>query len=149
MLKSTLIHPEILRAVAAAGHHARILIADGNYPGSSKRGPAAEVVYLNLAPGVVTCNQVLQALLSVLPVEEINTMQYAKDGPYSLSEDPPVWADYAQSLSDAGADLPLVPVEKWAFYEKVMSPDHVLTVQTADEQTWANVLLTVGAINPM
>lgn len=148
MLKAELLHPDILRAVATAGHHARILIADGHYPGSSKRGPASEVVYLNLAPGVVTCNQVLRALLTVVPVEAINTMQYVTDGPYGLSEDPPVWADYEQLLRAAGVDKPLQPVEKWAFYEKVMSPDHVLTIQTADTQTWANVLLTVGAINP-
>ncbi|XAL98359.1 RbsD/FucU family protein [Phycisphaeraceae bacterium D3-23] len=148
MLRGELIHPDILRVVAAAGHHARILIADGNYPGSSKRGPDAEVVYLNLAPGVVTCNQVLAALLTAVPIEAINTMQYATDGPYGLSEDPPVWSEYEQTLSDAGVELALQPVEKWAFYEQVMSPDHVLTIQTADQQTWANVLLTVGAINP-
>ena len=32
MLYSTLTHPNILRALAAAGHGSQILIADGNYP---------------------------------------------------------------------------------------------------------------------
>ena len=63
MLKTTLLHPEILRVVARAGHHAKILIADGHYPASTKRGPNAELISLNLAPGVVTCSQVLRALL--------------------------------------------------------------------------------------
>ncbi|MFM7974860.1 MAG: RbsD/FucU domain-containing protein, partial [Pirellula sp.] len=57
MLYSKLIHPDILRILAQAGHHATILISDGNYPASSKRGPRSEVVSLNLMPGVVTCNQ--------------------------------------------------------------------------------------------
>ena len=46
---------------------AKILIADGHYPASTKRGPNAELISLNLAPGVVTCSQVLRALLSAVP----------------------------------------------------------------------------------
>jgi L-fucose mutarotase len=38
----------------------------------------------------------------------------------------------------------LQPIEKWAFYEAVSTPDHVLTIQTADTQRYANVLLTIG-----
>ena len=52
MLKTQLLHPDILRACARAGHHAKILIADGNYPASTKKGPNAELVCLNLAPGL-------------------------------------------------------------------------------------------------
>ena len=59
MLKTTLLHPDILRVIARAGHHAKILIADGNYPASTKRGPNAELVCLNLSPGIVTVAQVL------------------------------------------------------------------------------------------
>ena len=64
MLKHHLIHPQINAVLGRAGHHGKILIADGNYPASSKRGARAELVHLNLMPGVVTCNQVLQAVLS-------------------------------------------------------------------------------------
>jgi L-fucose mutarotase len=38
MLKYELIHPAILGVLDSAGHHAKVLIADGNYPASSKRG---------------------------------------------------------------------------------------------------------------
>lgn len=64
MLKHALIHPEINEVLARAGHHSRILIADGNYPVSTKKGPNARVVSLNLAPGLVTVAQVLEVLLS-------------------------------------------------------------------------------------
>ena len=144
MLKHTLIHPRISEILARAGHHATILIADGNYPASTKKGPNAEVVCLNLMPGVVTCDQALKAVLSAIPVEAVRTMKSEESGPYALGGDPPVWEDYRVSLRDAGVTAPLTPVEKWEFYAAVETPDHVLTIQTADQQRYANVLLTVG-----
>ncbi|MSU47564.1 MAG: transporter [Opitutus sp.] len=144
MLKTTLVHPEILRVVARAGHHAKILIADGNYPASTKRGPNAEVVSLNLAPGVVTVVQVLRALLSAVPIDHVNTMGIPPDDPYAKHGEPPVWNECRQALADAGSPLKLEPILKWDFYKQVESPDHVLTIQTADQALWANVLLTVG-----
>jgi len=144
MLNHRLIHPEILAVLAAAGHHARVLIADGNYPASSKLGTRAKLVHLNLMPGVTTCNQVLQAILSAVPVESINTMMYETTGQYGLTEDPPVWNDYRKSIAAAGLKLDLKPLEYRAFYDAVITPDHVLTVQTGDQQRYANVLLTLG-----
>ena len=144
MLRHTLIHPKINEVLGRAGHHAKILIADGNYPASSAIGPKAELISLNLMPGVVNCTQVLQALLSAIPLEAANTMMYETTGPYALTQDPPVWANYRQTIKDAGLDLELKPIEKWEFYKAVATPDHVLTIQTADQQRFANLLLTVG-----
>jgi len=144
MLRHQLIHPQISGILAAAGHHATILIADGNYPASSKRGPRAELVSLNLMPGVVTCDQVLQAILSAVPIEQIRTMQPETEGPYAIPGDPPVWTEYRRSIAQAELDLTLEPIEKWAFYEAVTTADHVLTVQTADQQRYANLLLSIG-----
>ena len=144
MLKHKLIHPEINEVVGRAGHHARLLIADGNYPASSKKGPHARVVCLNLMPGVVTCTQVLEALLSAVPVEAAQTMMYETTGPYALTDDPPVWELYRAAIRRAGLDLKLEPVEKWDFYKAVETPDHVLTIQTGDQQRFANLLLSIG-----
>ena len=121
-----------------------MLIADGNYPASSTLGPRAEQVSLNLSPGVVNCTQVLEAVLSAVPIERANTMMYEKSGPYALAEDPPVWAEYRRAMKDAGLTLDLEPIEKWEFYKAVSTPDHVLTIQTADQQRFANLLLTIG-----
>ncbi len=144
MLKHQLLHPEISAILARAGHHAKVLIADGNYPASTKLGPNATLVSLNLAPGIVTVSQVLQTLLTAIPVDEVNTMGIPADDPYAQQGDPPVWADYRQVVSDAGLKLELTPISKWDFYEAVASSDHVLTIQTADQSLWANVLLTIG-----
>ena len=139
-----LIHPKINEILGRAGHHAQILIADGNYPASSKKGPNAEVVCLNLMPGVVTCAQVLEAILSAAPIDAVRTMNYETTGPYALTEDPPVWDEYRRVIAASGTPLTLEPIEKWDFYKAVETPDHVLTIQTADQQRFANVLLSIG-----
>jgi L-fucose mutarotase len=144
MLRHKLIHPKINEVLGRAGHHGKILIADGNYPASSAIGPNAELVSLNLMPGVVTCTQVLEAILSAIPIEEANTMMYETTGPYALHEDPPVWAQYRQTIKAAGLAVELKPIEKWDFYKHVATADHVLTIQTADQQRFANLLLSVG-----
>jgi L-fucose mutarotase len=144
MLKHQLIHPKINEVLGRAGHHARILIADGNYPASTKKGPHAELVCLNLSPGIVTVAQVLRAVLSAVSVDHINTMGIPPDDPYAAKGEPPVWNEYRQVLRDSGLDLKLEPILKWDFYKHVESPDHVLTIQTADQALWANVLLAVG-----
>lgn len=144
MLKHDLIHPKINEVLARAGHHSKILIADGNYPASTKRGPNAELVCMNLSPGVITVAQALKALLSAVPVDHINTMGIPADDPYAQSGEPPVWIEYRRVIADSGSKLDLVPIQKWEFYEAVASPDHVLTIQTGDQSLWANVLLTMG-----
>lgn len=144
MLKHQLIHPRINDVLGRAGHHSAILIADGNYPASTKRGPNAELVCLNLSPGLVTCAQVLRALLTAVPIDRVNTMGIPPDDPYAQSGEPRVWDEYRTVLREAGLNLPLEPIEKWEFYTAVQSPDHVLTIQTGDQALWANLLLTIG-----
>ena len=144
MLKTTLLHPDILRIVARGGHHSRILIADGNYPAATKKGPNAELVCLQLTPGVPTVAQVLRTLLSALPIDHVNTMGIPPDDSYAQQGEPPVWAVYRDIIAESGEKLTLEPILKWDFYQHVESPDHILTIQTADQSLWANVLLTLG-----
>lgn len=144
MLNHGLVHPKILEVLGRAGHHAKVLIADGNYPASTTMGPNAEQVSLNLAPGIVTCTQVLEALVTAIPVEAAHTMDYERTGPYALKSDPPVWAEYRAVFKKAKMDVKLQPIEKWDFYKAVATPDHVLTIQTADQQRFANLLLVMG-----
>lgn len=144
MLHHRLLHPEINAILARAGHHAKVLIADGNYPASTMLGPHAQLISLNLAPGIVTVAQVLETLLTAIPVDEINTMGVPADDAYAIHGEPPVWAEYRRIVQSARLPLELKPIDKWQFYEAVMSRDHVLTIQTGDQALWANVLLTMG-----
>ena len=144
MLKHQLIHPRINEILGRGGHHSVILLADGNYPASTKRGPNAEVVCLNLSPGVITVAQALRAILSAVPIDHVNTMGIPADDPYAEQGEPPVWSEYRQILGESGLNVALEPILKWDFYKAVESPDHVLTIQTGDQALWGNVLLTMG-----
>ena len=69
MLKTTLLHPEILSALGSAGHGSKILIADGNYPFATRAHPNAHREYLNLAFGLVSVTDVLRVLVNAIPIE--------------------------------------------------------------------------------
>ena len=144
MLKHTLIHPEINAVLGRAGHHAKVLIADGNYPASTKRGPNSQLVCLQLSPGIPTVAHVLRSIVTAVPIDAINTMGIPEDDPYAKFGEPETWAEYRSIAATAGITAPVTPILKWDFYEAVESPDHVLTVQTADQALWGNVLLTLG-----
>jgi L-fucose mutarotase len=146
MLNTPLLHPEILSILARAGHHSRVLIADGNYPAFDKRGPRAELVSLQLSPGIPTVAQVLAAVIATVRIDAVHTMGIDRTDSYAAATpgDPPVWEEYRRIIAAAGSSLALEPIVKWDFYAAVASPDHVLTIQTADTQPWANLLLTLG-----
>ena len=145
MLKSQLLHPQILGALGRAGHGSKVLISDGNYPHWTKHGPHAEVVYLNLAPGQVLVTDVLKALLTAIPVEKAEVME----APRQLFPDgPPIFNEFRQLLHDAGADLELSPIERFQFYNAAGTPDVSLTVATGDQRIYANLLLTIGVVKP-
>ena len=146
MLNTPLLHPDILRILAQAGHHSKVLIADGNYPASNKRGPRAELISLQLSPGVPTVAQVLAAILGTVRIDEVHTMGIDRSDSYAAAtpSDPPVWDEYRRILAAANSSCELQPILKWDFYQAVASDDHVLTIQTADQQPWANLLLSVG-----
>jgi len=145
MLKTALTHPEILRILARAGDYAKIIIADGHYPASTKRGPNAELVSLNLTPGVVTCSQARRALLSAVSIDAINTTGIPEDDPYASCGEPRAWKEHRAILDQTGNNaLKLEQISKWDSYDAVESKEHVLTIQTAEPPQWANVLLTIG-----
>ncbi|MEN5074545.1 RbsD/FucU domain-containing protein [Isoptericola cucumis] len=60
MLRYELLHPGLVGALAAAGHGSRVLLADANYPHSTGARAGAERVHLNLRPGLLTVDQVLE-----------------------------------------------------------------------------------------
>ncbi len=138
MLRYELIHPEILAVLAAAGHGATVLIADGNYPASTFVGSRARVVSLNLSPGVVGCVDVLRALATAIPIEAAQVMQPA-DG-----SRPSIWNDFQSVLNTSGLAPALQTVERFAFYNAASTDQHALTIQTAEQRIFANLLLTVG-----
>jgi L-fucose mutarotase len=142
MLKSPLLHPQILHALGRSGHGSKILISDGNYPHWTKHGPHAELVYLNLSPGHVLVTEVLKAIASATPIERAEVMDYARVGPHALSSDPPVWTEFRQLLPG----VTLEKIERFAFYDAAGTSDVCLTIATGDQRIYANLLLTIGVV---
>src|SRR5207245_6583497 len=86
MIRGALLHPGILSAIAKSGHGSKILISDGNYPHWTKHGSHAEVVYLNLAPGMLSVTDVLKVLVNVIPIESAAVMETLTIGRASCRE---------------------------------------------------------------
>lgn len=138
MLKTRLLHPEILYALGSAGHGSKVLITDGNYPHSTGSNPAAEKVYLNLAPGLLNAVQVLEVIADAIPVESAEVMATA-DG-----STPPIWGEFHKALPG----LTLKSLERFAFYEAASTENVALVIATGEQRIYANILLTIGVVPP-
>lgn len=141
MLYGPMLHPELLGALGRAGHGGRILIGDGNYPSTNGVNPAAERIYLNLAPGLLTVSQILQVVKETIPIEEVALMVPADDAvgverPSTI----PAHDEYRATL----AGTPFVEIKRFDFYAVAKSSDVTVFIQSADQRLYANVLLTVG-----
>ena len=136
MLMQRLLHPDIVEALAAAGHGSRVLITDGNYPASTRLGENASLVYLNLAPGTLRVTDVLAVLTSAIPVEDAAVME-PEDGP-----EPPVFREFAHMLPG----IELTRLGRFEFYEEASGPDTCLQIVTGDQRLYANLLLTIGVV---
>jgi L-fucose mutarotase len=138
MLKYQLLHPEILAALGAAGHGARVLIADGNYPFATKSHPAARRVYLNLAPDVLKATEVLAVLADAIPIEAAHVMVP------DAGDEPAIFAEFRTLLPG----IELYALGRFAFYDTASGPDLALVIATGERRIYANLLLTIGIVPP-
>ena len=138
MLTYQLLHPEILAALAEAGHGAQLLIADGNYPLITRSNPAARRVFLNLAPGLLNVTDVLAAIVGATPLEAAHVM--VPDG----GPEPPIFAEFRALLPG----MELAALDRYAFYAAARGPDLALAIATGERRIYANILLTIGVVPP-
>ena len=138
MLKTTLLHPTILEALGASGHGGKILIADGNYPFSTRAHPGAARVYLNFMPGKLNAVEVLEGIVSAVPIEAADVMT-PDDG-----SEPSIFADYRRLLPG----ISLRANNRWAFYDLARDSDCCLVIATGEQRIYANILLTIGVVMP-
>jgi L-fucose mutarotase len=138
VLTTTLIHPQILAALAAAGHGSQVLIADGNYPFSTGAAAGAERVFLNLAPGLLDVTQVLSAVLSAVPVEAAFGMRPDDATPVGVHKE----------ITRLLGGLELQALQRFPFYDLARSADTALIIATGERRVYANVLLRIGVRDP-
>lgn len=139
MLRYPLLHPPLLGALAATGHGSRVLLADANYAHATNVRAGAPVIHLNLRPGMVRVDDVLEVLVDAVPLEAVHSMRPDEGG------EPGVLRRYRDLL---GPDLPVEPLSRQAFYEAAKGPDVAFAVATGDERLYANLLLTIGFVVP-
>lgn len=137
MLKTRLLHPEILHALGRSGHFSQVLVADGNYPFASRCGPNAALVFLNLRAGIPRTTDVLEVLVDSIPVQAAALMQTPN------GEKPTIHDEYLRMLPQG---IEVTQLERYAFYDAVCSPWTTLVIATAETRRFANILLTVGVV---
>jgi L-fucose mutarotase len=137
MLKTKLLHPEILSILGSNGHGARILIADSNFPFSTCPPPTAKKVFLNFAPGMLRVTDVLNILKDYIPIETAMVM---------IPPDDSLQAIHSEFEEILGTGNPLKKLKRFEFYEEVKSNDTCLVIATGESKRFANILLIIGVV---
>ena len=135
MLRGNLLQPEILQALASAGHGSKVLITDSNYPVATHSGPNASLVFLNLAPGKLSVTDVLETLLESIAIETVEVMTPGK------GDEPSIFPEIR-----ALTKLDLQLRTRSEFYEIARSEDICLVVMTGEQRTFACAILTIGVL---
>lgn len=136
MLKTRLLHPEILGVLATAGHGSRVLIADANYPFGTAARVDVPRVYLNLAPDRLKVTEVLEVLRDTIPIDGAHVMQ-----PDAAAE-PQIFAEFRQLLPG----ITLAKLGRFEFYAAAREPELALLIATGERRIYANILLTIGVV---
>ncbi|HUB44592.1 MAG TPA: RbsD/FucU domain-containing protein [Acetobacteraceae bacterium] len=132
-----LLSPDLLYALASAGHGDRIAIVDANFPAVSM---ARRLVSLHGA----NASAALVAVLSVLPVDDFEpdpvVVMAVVDHP---EETPEAVADFTRVLAAAGL-APPTRLARHDFYRAVREAFAV--VQTGERRLYGNIMLTKGVV---
>lgn len=142
MISGPLLHPQLLHGLAAAGHGAKVLVADALYPHSTGAPADATRVHLNLCEGMVPALAVMDTVALTIAVEEITFMATAE----GTASDPVVECQrrLAGHRHGGGREITWTSLDRWAFYEACREPDVCLVVATGERRPYTNFLLTIG-----
>lgn len=137
MLKTKLLHPEILHALGINGHGAKVLISDGNFPHTTCTFAGARKVFLNFAPDMLSATDVLRVLVDYINVEKATVMLPADNTVPSIHD------EFRKILGDG---LVLDSTKRFEFYEQTRSNDTCLVIATGERRRFSNILLTIGVV---
>jgi len=137
---------DLLWVLAAMGHGDDLALVDGNHPAAriARSTSSGRLVQL---PGL-TMGRAARAILSVLPLDDfvgdpVRRMEVVGDA----ATVPEVQREVQQEIDRAcGRHLPLVGVERFAFYDAAMKSFAV--VQVGDVRPYGCFLLRKGVVTP-
>lgn len=135
MINGPVTHPDVLAALARAGHTSKVLIADGHFPSATALGKDVPRVFLNYAPGLLGVIDVLRPLLQLTEVQDAVAATF-EDG-----VKPPIWEEYLTSLP---ADLPLREVKGSELTTEFRDQELGLVILTGELRPASCIILTLG-----
>lgn len=147
MLKgiNPLLNAEVLGVLRAMGHGDDLIIADTNFPSDSV---AAQTVYGSLLRIDRSAAEVIEAVLSVYPLDTfVDDAAARMEIVGSPDEVPPVQQEVQAKIDAAhGSPLPMVSIERFAFYER--SKQAYAVIQTHERRFYGCFAFRKGVIPP-
>ena len=147
MLKgiNPLLNAEVLGVLRAMGHGDDLIIADTNFPSDSV---AAQTVYGSLLRIDRSAAEVIEAVLSVYPLDTfVDDAAARMEIVGSPDEIPPVQREVQAKIDAAhGSPLPMVSIERFAFYER--SKQAYAVIQTHERRFYGCFAFRKGVIPP-
>ena len=146
MLKgiNPLLNADVLHVLRAMGHGDDLIIADTNFPSDSV---ARQTVYGKLLRIDASAEDVVQAVLSVMPIDEFVDDAAAR---MEVVDDPktilPVMAEVQDKVSAANGPNPMLPIERFAFYDRAKKAYAV--IQTGERRFYGCFAFRKGVIGP-
>jgi L-fucose mutarotase len=148
MLKgiSPLLNADVLYALKAMGHGDMLVIVDTNFPADSiaRETPFGTLLRIDN----VTSAQAARAILSLMPldsfIDDAATRMEVVGAPLEVTD---VQKEVQAEIDAAeGKHWPLVPVERYAFYERAKNAYCI--IQTGERRFYGCFTLTKGVIPP-
>ena len=146
MLKgiNPLLNADVLHVLRAMGHGDDLIIADTNFPSDSV---ARQTVYGRLLRIDASAEDVVQAVLSVMPIDEFVDDAAAR---MEVVDDPktilPVMAEVQDKVSEVNGPNPMLPIERFAFYDRAKKAYAV--IQTGERRFYGCFVFRKGVIGP-
>jgi L-fucose mutarotase len=140
------LNAEVLYALAAMGHGDDLIIADTNFPSDSIARQTSHGRLLRIDN--TTAAEAVAAILSVYPLDTFGDAAAARmrfgDNP---DEIPPVQREVQAAVNAAeGKSWPLVPVERFAFYERAKKAYCV--IRTGERRFYGCFAFRKGVVPP-
>ena len=139
-----LLNADVLHVLRAMGHGDDLIIADTNFPSDSV---ARQTVYGRLLRIDASAEDVVQAVLSVMPIDEFVDDAAARmevvDEPKTIL---PVMGEVQDKVSAVNGPNPMLSIERFAFYDRAKKAYAV--VQTGERRFYGCFAFRKGVIGP-
>ncbi|MGJ8517864.1 RbsD/FucU domain-containing protein [Carnimonas bestiolae] len=135
MLTTPIIHPQVLSALASAGHKSLVVIADAHFAAATAIADHAVVVHAALQPGQPLVPEVVELVANTIMIEGLTTMQ---------PSEPALGAVAQQVANKLPEGIEQTAVTRAEFTALTRSADVALCIVTGDTRRFANAILRVG-----